>query len=482
VVRFVKYDEGAKGLLVLMLFIQLFLTNGILLFFGAMVFAFLFYYIQQPYKPAVFTVIFFYHFIQVAAGVWLSNFKGVDINFRSDNTSMAIILSYFGLFALFAPIIYYHLRVPSVKLSTIREHAYKLDIRACFKAYLIAFFAMNALEALAFVLSGLTQIVFSLVAIKWMFYLLFGYQVFIKKRMLWIFVLFSGFEFVSGFYSYFSEFKTVLFFLLLLALFFMRSISLKQMVFGLSSGIIVFLGMAYYQGIKGEYREYLNQGSKSQTVSVEKGAALNKLAEIASKNEKITMGQSIEGFLDRFQYTYHLARAMDYVPAIVPHQNGKNWGTTLEFSLTPRLLNPDKPNYEASVKTTRYTGIVYARAAQGVSVSLGYFADSYVDFGIYGMFLPLLIIGFVMGITYFYFVRRSSNNYLFNFAVVGAMYMEFFAYEMDSTFLTGRLFAKLLTFFMLKQFFFPWLIKQLSVKKGLVDQPEVPIGMNAIVS
>jgi hypothetical protein len=89
------------------------------------------------------------------------------------------------------------------------------------------------------------------------------------------------------------------------------------------------------------------------------------------------------------------------------------------------------------------------------------------------MFFPLLVIGFLMGSTYFYFVRKSSNNYLFNFAVVGAMYMEFFAFEMDSTYLAGRLFATLVTFFMLKQFFFPWLYKQLIASEPAVVKTEV---------
>ena len=39
------------------------------------------------------------------------------------------------------------------------------------------------------------------------------------------------------------------------------------------------------------------------------------------------------------------------------------------------------------------------------------------------------------------------------------------ALEMDSTYLAGRLFATLLTFFALKVFFFPWLIEHLHQPK-----------------
>ena len=166
---------------------------------------------------------------------------------------------------------------------------------------------------------------------------------------------------------------------------------------------------------------------------------------------------------------------MEYVPQVLPYQDGKNWGTTLEFSLTPRILNPNKPNYEASVKTTKFTGISYARAAQGVSVSLGYFADSYIDFGYIGMFLPLLFVGLIWGASYFYFIKKSSNSFIFNFSVVGAMYMEFFAYEMDSTYLAGRLFATLVTFFLLKLLLFPWLINYLKISPAVTTENKTAV-------
>lgn len=470
--RTIQIDEGAKGLLLLFLIAQLFLTNGIYLFVGAGIFAMILIKLQQPYKPSVFTVIFIYHFIQVVAGIWLSNFLGKEINYRSSYSATAIVVGYIGLVVLFLPIILYQNKIPTVSPQTLKNHAALLSIDKVFKVYVIGFFAINALEGAAFLFSGITQIVFSLVKIKWFLFLLFGFLVFLKKKKQKEFWFFAAFEFVSGFYSYFSEFKTVIFFLLFLFLFFLKAVNFRQLSFSMIVGLALFFGMAFYQGIKGEYRLYLNKGSKSQAVSVSKEDALGKLVDLAQSQKEGTMSGSIESFLDRFQYTYHLAKTMEIVPQRVPYQQGANWGTSLEFSLTPRLLNPNKPNYEASSKTTKYTGIGYAGARQGVSVSLGYFADGYVDFGLIGMFFPILIIGYVMGSTYFYFVRKSSNNYLFNFAVVGAMYMEFFAFEMDSTYLAGRLFATLLTFFMLKLFFFPWFYKQLIAAESAVVKTE----------
>ncbi|MCY7290671.1 MAG: hypothetical protein LH615_00665, partial [Ferruginibacter sp.] len=154
---------------------------------------------------------------------------------------------------------------------------------------------------------------------------------------------------------------------------------------------------------------------------------------------------------------------MDRVPSIIPHQNGTNWGNTLLFVLTPRIVNPNKGTYDASVKASKYSGIQYSGVKRGVSVSLGYFADGYIDFGYIGMFIPLLILGLIYGSSYFYFIKNSSNNFVFNYAVVGAIFMELFAFESDNIFVIGRLYVNLLVFFLLKKFLFPKLIDYIKI-------------------
>ena len=267
-----------------------------------------------------------------------------------------------------------------------------------------------------------------------------------------------------GFASYFSDFKTVIFFSAFVAISFIVSVKLKHLIFAIAGIVLMSFLAIKWTAIKGEYRVFLNQGSKSQNVNVSTSEALSKILELATEERDRSKDDPIYHTLDRIQYTYHLAKTMDRIPGELPHEYGKNIGKILEFVLTPRFLNPDKPTLKATEKTIKYTGISYAGYNQGVSFSLGYFADAYIDFGYYGMMFPLIILGFIFGASYFYFVRRSSVNYVFNFAVVGAMYMEFTAYEADGTYVMGSLFATLLTFLLLKFFFFPWLYNQIKLK------------------
>ncbi len=461
--KFIKFDDGAQGFLVLLLFSQLFFTNGAYLFLGYLILGFVIYQLQQPLKPSVFSIIFLYHFLQIAANIWLSNYTGKDLNFRSYHMSEATVFSFIGLFVMFIPIIYYQHKIPTVSLESLRKYSYQLSIEKSFKAYIIAFFIANALGGIAFVLPGLSQLIISLMNIKWFFFLLFGFQVLLKKQYIRQLVMVSSLEFILGFMSYFSDFKTVFFFIGFLSISFIIYVKLKHIIWASVALVLVtFLGIKW-TAIKGEYREFLNQGARSQTVSVTGSEALNKLIDLGTADMDNGKEDPTFNFLDRIQYTYHLAKTMDRIPAVMPHEDGGNLGGVLEFVFTPRALNPNKPIFKATEKTKKYTGLAYLGYDQGVSFSLGYFADCYIDFGYYGMMVPLLILGFIYGSAYFYFVRRSSNNLVFNFAVVGAMFMEFHAYEADGTYVLGRLYATLVMFFLLKIFFFPWLFRQLKV-------------------
>ena len=465
----IYFDDASRGFLLLVLISQLFFTNGIVLFVGMIIFFLLINVIQQPYKPSVFTIMLFYHFLQISAGIWESNYLDKDINYRSPSTEYATIAAYIGLLFLFLPIVYYQNKLPALTLSMLKKHADRIAIDKTFRVYVIGFFAMNALTGVAFFIPSLTQIILSLGNIKWFLFLLFGFQSILKNRMRKEFYIFCAIEFVIGIAGYFSAFKTIIFFVLFLLLCMLAVVRFNSLMIFVIGVALMFFGGVFWTSVKGEYRSFLNKGSNSQTVQVEKGEALNKLLELSDKQNSNSFRESIVDFLDRLQYTYHLAKTMDRVPTVIPHQNGANWGNTLVFVLTPRILNPNKGTYDASVKASKYSGIQYSGARRGVSVSLGYFADGYIDFGYVGMFIPLLILGFIYGSTYYYFIRKSSDNFIFNYAVVGALYMELFSFESDNIYVAGRLYVNLMVFIILKIFFFPKLMAYISMPKKTVE-------------
>jgi len=441
------------------------MNNGFYIFLPLLTVLALLYHLQQPFKPGVFSLIVFQHFLQIAAGVWLCNYLDKDINYDTPSRSVATVASCVGLVFLMLPIVYIHNRMPKQSFASLRNSVSQFSSQKVMYAYIISFFIASSLGSMAFLFGGLTQVIFSFVKVKWLLFLLFGYQCILKNENKKLFFLFVAFEFLTGFLGFFSDFKTVIFFLLILGISLVEKLDFKYIFFMVAlGGGLAFFSLGW-SAIKGDYRSFLNGGEQSQSVVVEKDQALDKLLDLSKTVNTQTLNGSIVGFLDRLQYTYHFAKTIDRVPEVLPFEYGQNWLASLEFTTTPRIINPNKPTFEATIKTKKYTGIKYAGRLQGVSFSLGYFPDSYIDFGLYGMMLVLLALGTLYAIVYSWLLRKSSDNIVFNYACVGAFFLEFNALEMDSTYLLGRLFASMVTFFVLVKFFFPMLVKMLSHQK-----------------
>ncbi len=458
----IKIDEQSKFLLIVILMSMLLYNNGIYLFATLAVLFIILYNLTQPFKPAVFSLIAVQHFINITAGVWLANYLEKDINYRSLSSATAIIACTIGLIFLMAPILYFQNKLPAQTRVSLKTYVDKLSSEKVMYAYIVAYFAASSLGLSAFLFSGLTQIIFSLVKIKWLLFLLFGFQCFLKDENKKIFYLFVVLEFVSGFLSFFSDFKTVIFYLAVLIITLVDRLNFKQVFFVIVIGVALgFFGLIW-TNVKGEYRSFLNSGSTDQVVGVESDAALNKLYDLSTRVDDEKLNGSVVQMLDRLQYTYHFAKTIDRMPSVLPFENGDNWLTSLSYATTPRFLNPDKPIYDATAKVRKYTGLRYSGKEQGVSFSLGYFADCFIDLGLYGMMFILLIIGILYGKIYMYILKGASKNLVFNYCAACAFFMEFNALELDSTYILGRLFATVLTFFLLIKFFFPWLIRYLS--------------------
>ncbi|MES2431353.1 MAG: hypothetical protein V4556_10470 [Bacteroidota bacterium] len=431
-------------------------------------FGILFILVQQQYKPGVFSIILVNHILQVIAAVLLANYLNKDINERSPYISKALVVSLVGIIFLFIPLIIYQRSLPTLTLNKLKEYAQEFSIGKVLYCYIIALVATSLLSAVAFVFGSITQIIISLIKIKWFFFLLFGFMVFLKQEKKRVFYLLVLFEFLSGFFSFFSDFKTVIYYLIILYVTFIEKVNLKSLLLAFTAGIfLVFIGL-FWTSIKNDYRAFLNSGSQTQEIDVSQNDAYNKLYDLSSSVDQDVLANSTISLLDRLQYIYHFSKAIETVPDKIPFQNGNNWLDNLEFSTTPRFLNPDKPKINNSIKTTKYTGIRYLGADKGVSFSLGYFAEAYIDFGFLGMPIFLLGIGFLYTIIANYLKKNSSDNPLFAYAVLGSFFMEFYGFEMDGTYLIGRLFSSFLTYFILIKFFFPSILEFIKVR----DEPE----------
>jgi hypothetical protein len=305
--------------------------------------------------------------------------------------------------------------------------------------------------------SGFAQVLVTFVSFKWIFFVIYGYIVVTGKGNKFIFVGIILFEFFSGLYSYFSSFKEVLFYSIILALPFIKKVSFRQLIATTLISTSLLLLLLTWTIIKGKYREFLNQGTRKQVVSVSKSDALSEIQDQLSNLKWEKYQEASNVFLYRTQYILHLSRTMDRVPSVLPHEYGNLWMSNVLYVITPRMFNPDKPVYQATVKTNKYTGSRYAGFKQGASFSLGYFADSYVDFGHVLMYVPLLLIASFVSFIYLFLFRMKKLNLIFRIAIINVVLYNFIAFEADGTFLFGRLLTTFLTMWIFGHLVFPFL-------------------------
>ncbi len=164
--------------------------------------------------------------------------------------------------------------------------------------------------------------------------------------------------------------------------------------------VMGLLGVAWVS-VRVNYRErYLADEAFAQN----RGARFDNLTAAASKWASQDRGEffgNIDLFIDRLWAIYYPALAVARVPDVIPYANGKLMLDTLAFTFEPRVFFPDKPEIGSDSDLVRkYSGVYVAGADQDTDIAFGYAAESYVDFGVPIMFIPVFIWGTFMGVCY----------------------------------------------------------------------------------
>jgi hypothetical protein len=200
---------------------------------------------------------------------------------------------------------------------------------------------------------------------------------------------------ISGFYAGFKE-PLIMAALAFLEYFDRRN--LRHWVSIMSIGaLMVMLGIVW-MGVRVEYRARYMEDERFQN---NRSARIDSLTEAVHKWMSQDTGaflRTVDSFVERMWTIYYPALAVDRVPSVLPHTNGKLMAETLRFVFEPRILFPDKPYIVSDSQMVRkYSGVFVAGEEQNTDIAFGYAAESYIDYGVPGMFLPALIWGLFIG-------------------------------------------------------------------------------------
>jgi len=105
--------------------------------------------------------------------------------------------------------------------------------------------------------------------------------------------------------------------------------------------------------------------------------------------------------IDRLWAIKYPGMALDRVPSSIPHTGGDLMWEAVTHLVTPRFLYPDKPELISDSELVRqYAGAKVAGSESNTSIAFGYAAESYVDYGLPWMFVPVIVWGFLLGVTF----------------------------------------------------------------------------------
>jgi hypothetical protein len=127
----------------------------------------------------------------------------------------------------------------------------------------------------------------------------------------------------------------------------------------------------------------------------------------------------------------------------------------------PRILFSDKSVIDDSERTNLYTGGA-AGNYEGTSISLGWVAETYVDFGEYFMMGGISLIGYFYGRIFRWCLDGSGANALLGFALGSAVLLPVASLDNSFTKTFGGLVVSLLIVWMIVKFavprWCPWLV------------------------
>lgn len=421
----------------------------------------------RPGESPILLFTFFYPWVQGSIAIYHANWLGLDI---ADHTPFlgdihaAVVMSLAGLLVLAVGMRLGAGRRRAADPFALHRMALSHPMRRWFGLYAAAWAIGFLALSFARVLPGLTQPMLALAALRWAFFFMLAFAHFAHGRHRgWLFPLAFLLELATGIGGYFSDFKTV-FFVTLCAVLASRVPASPRMVLGAGAlaVVTVALGIAW-TAVKGEFRGFVSGGQAAQIVTVDYMTRVAKLYELVADLDLDALMNATGQLLRRLTYVEFFSVVLVYVPAYMPHTLGAILWDAIIRPFMPRLLFVDKDVIDDTARTNLYTGGL-AGSSEGTSISLGYIAEAYIDFGAVGMFAVLLAIGLLYGAIYRALLRWRASRGLLGMAMATAVLISVGPMENSFTKVFGGVIVSLLVAWAMIVFIVPrwapWLVRR----------------------
>lgn len=449
-------------------FLGLFTPNPGLTIAAALLLAWFFLLLWRPGEPPILLLALGYQWLQVVIKVFNADVLGLpvqELNIYQGNVEKAIWLSMIALALLALGMRLALARYKTANAELARSEAMLFLPNRLWRFYLVSVILSIAMLAVARVVPGITQIALALTNIKWAVYFILAYVCFLRPAWLHLLLMAFGIELALGLGAYFSSFKTVFFVTILALVASNKKLSGKQIAIVLSLVSVLLAMSLAWTAVKMDYRSYLSGGQSAQIVTRDYVERIQELFERVSELKNEDMTDAAQNMADRISYVDFFGLVVDVVPGRIPHEEGALWGGALSHIFIPRLFFPGKPPLRNDSEITNYyTGLMVSGEEEGTSISIGYVAESYIDFGGFWMFAPVLALGYLWGVMYRFILTRPGTPLIIGYGLAVVVLLSATLFETTNVKLLGGVVTTFLVVFVVQKYFVKKLLRKLMFK------------------
>ena len=351
--------------------------------------------------PPVLALALTYQWMQVTIGLFYWRLTGVELEAFYTTDWQRMMLIGLAWVALLAVSIFYGIVLTRRRITPPEQApARALSDKIVWGAYVASLALTGIIQELAWDYPMFTQailaITFSHLGLLFVLTRRFTRPTFQWEKLAGLMVI----EVAVGFTGYFAGFREPLIMCVIAIFEVFNRRDVRHWAFAGVLALILAVSSIVWISVRGQLRQEIDDEVLSAS-RVERFDRARTLTSGLASEGASDYADATTTLIDRLWAIKYPAMAIERVPALVPHTNGEMMRTALVHIITPRFLYPDKPDLVSDSELVRkYAGVKVAGLESNTSIAFGYVAESYVDYGLPWMCIPVIIFGLLVGVTF----------------------------------------------------------------------------------
>jgi hypothetical protein len=414
--------------------------------------------LARPGMPVAVAYLFIYQWLQVFVRVLQSMVDGEALGggVFGPNVGRAY---WYMLASLVVMALALRLTLASVKPPTASDRAAHLEWRPLdlFSMYVAMLFVAVGCRFAGYIVPALDQPLAAVAMLKVVLLFMLFSTIMMSGRGGNLMLVAAAIELVLGFSGLLSDFRGVFVYLALAALASRVPVRGTSVAIGIAcAGFLVYLAL-FWTSVKAEYREFATGSTDSQYVSVDIDDRFGYLGNRLAASGDIDWTMASYAFLSRLAYTDIFGSVIGVQESSPEPAFLRQWQDAVEHVVKPRFLFPGKaPLSDTEVYVRLARGDAAAQMRLGTSISVGYVAENFVDFGFPGMLGGIFVLGLMYGVVIRYFMAMKLPWILREGLALGFIYsVAQNGMEMSLPKMLGAAVMFLLVYSLLARFVFP---------------------------